>query len=403
MIGWLLFFAALAAAGVARHRGWRGGSHSYFLAVFLVGTLAAALSSQLTLQLADQLPAPVPQLVFLAGTWSSLTAPWCVLSMLSFALAEPGAAPRRTLRHPVLLLVSGAAMGVLLAAIGPTSAVDFTGVYGRDWRAVLFSLVYNLYIVAAIVEFAVVIVRYLQTARPARQVVISLWLEMAGGALGLLWSTWGIARAVAAAYHAETFLDHPALVDLLASTCVGVMMVGAVWFVCARKAAEIWETWSLWRLKPLWSALRVVHPGLVLGIRSAPPGLRLQRYLIEISDWIYQVRVHAHRDIRAWVEELAEHRRLDAETTEAISTAVTIEAGLRGRAAGIVHPVAAASARRAGQRTSERPATQRVQVRTLLHVARLTGMGRWHARLWPDPHRRLVRGLSERAHASSMN
>ncbi|QFZ20318.1 MAB_1171c family putative transporter [Saccharothrix syringae] len=89
-------------------------------------------------------------------------------------------------------------------------------------------------------------------------------------------------------------------------------------------------------LRPLWTALRAVDPAMLhapgtLRERLSPEH-RLFWRVIEINDWLHQLRCHRVPDLRAAVERHAPH--LSPAEVDAVTEAARVRSALRARALG---------------------------------------------------------------------
>lgn len=406
MIGYIVFGLAVLAmiSRFAARRAPSGPAFGFFLAVFLVGGAAAAVVSPTTIHfMVDHELEPFPQFTYLVGGVLSLAAAFCVISMLSYALNEPGIARRRTVRHAVLLVASAAAMTVLLVALHPRRSADFLTDYGHELLAVVYIAVYIGYIGAAATEFLLLILGYFRERAPRRRLKIGLGMEIGGAILALLWA--GVNLAAVLLHYAG--VDRAAaplgtVIALLSGSTIGLMTLGAAWTVWAAPVVEILARVWTWRavrtLYPLWQQVSVVGDQWILPRSDAAPApsatpadppdasggqppaevrshapfdrrneFLLYRRIIEIRDWQYRLRPHVHPDVRGWVTERARHQGLGEADIASLIEAAELAAALEAYATGRRH--------RRGRDYETGPAA-RVASNQFYEVRALVGMAR---------------------------
>ncbi|WP_236787956.1 hypothetical protein [Amycolatopsis sp. GM8] len=224
----VLAVAALLARGLRRS----DPGFNFFCAVFIFGGLGAVFYDPVTNHAIIQ-AGLAPKVTYLLTCVLADIATFSVLSMFSTTLDDPRAGRRRTIRRAAVLLACTGVMTALVTGLHTQTNVPIFPAYSGELHVAWIQTTYSFYLTLGASEFLFICVRYLRRDRPPRRVAISIWLEVTGAIVALVFSVWQIARAWADLNGGNTVLDNNTISELVSAACFGSMVIGATWLMWA--------------------------------------------------------------------------------------------------------------------------------------------------------------------------
>lgn len=244
--------------------------------------------------------------------------------------------------HAVLTFCTLTAEAVLYLIAQPSRMGDLTRLTSGGLPFfVAYELVFLVYGLVSLAFLIVVFARFAVAAEPG-PLRAGLWLIVAGVCSSFCWTFWDVddVRQLAVTGFVEAREDVPSAV--FAACSIGFFSLGAtlsVWSPSVTKIFDWLRSYSSYRrIEPLWTALRMVVPGIALDPGGGLTGgaeFALYRRVIEIRDGHLALRRHFDPELPARAEAAARRAGVPddriAATVEAATLAAAILAAQVGR------------------------------------------------------------------------
>jgi hypothetical protein len=285
----------------------------------------------------------LPNLVGLIGDLFAVGAAFCVLAMLTHAVARPDHVRPRVRRQATILIAAVLAMILLLALSATHTTITVASSYALDPFMAGYELLYLVAMCWGMSNFLWLVRRYLSQDDNDRLRQV-LRINTAAAAVGLVWAAWKLFTLVAM-HVGLRLVDHAAVSELLAALLVTLIGVGCTlpaWAEWLSTHADLVGTRrALTNLEPLWRTLTTAVPGVTLpdaDPHTATLEYALYRRIIEIHDAQMALRSFIHPDVPYRARRAARRRGVPTgQDTDVIVEAAELAAALHAHRAGQQH------------------------------------------------------------------